>query len=110
MVATLDRSVETFTKKSIPIPEELGLDHLSSPGDCIFRIMSAKDGDKRVVWNKFSMASINAAKKLFGDLIKEGMVPYKVGIDGQASSDVMKEFDANAEEVIFLPIRAVVGG
>lgn len=114
MIATQEneRTIETFTKKTLPIPDELRVTDgtCQADGDCVFRIMSQKDGDKRVVWNKFSIPEINAANQLFKDLIAEGMVPYKVGVDGKATSEVMTEFDATAEEVIFLPIRAVVGG
>ena len=75
-----------------------------------FRILSQKDGDKRVVWRRESIPEINAAHKLFSDLVTQGMVPYRVGINGNASSDVMREFDPTAEEVIFLPMRMIVGG
>jgi len=75
-----------------------------------FSIMSQPDGDKRVVWCRKVIAEISAAKQMFLDLIKKGMIPYKVGIDGQASSDEMKEFDATAEEVIFVPLKAIAGG
>ncbi len=75
-----------------------------------FRIMSQKDGDKRVVWCRRVIAEIKSAKKMFMDLLSKGMVPYKVGVDGKASAEVMSEFDPTAEEVIFMPVRAIAGG
>ena len=75
-----------------------------------FRILSQKDGDKRVVWCRRVIAEIKAAKRMFLDLISKGMVPYKVGVDGKASAEEMKEFDPTAEEVIFMPVRAISGG
>ena len=106
-----ERKIECFAHNVVIVPEELDF-----AGDFvgedygIFRIMSEKDGDKRVVWNRKVLAEISAAKKMFLDLISQGMMPYKVGINGAASSEVMDEFDPVAEEVIFLPIRAIVGG
>ncbi len=75
-----------------------------------FRILSQTDGDKRVVWCRRVLAEIGAAKKMFMDLLSKGMVPYKVGIDGVATADVMTEFDPTAEEVIFMPVQAIGGG
>jgi hypothetical protein len=76
----------------------------------VFRILTPEDGDVRVVWDRREMAQIRDAKKMFDDCIKKGLVPYKVGTDGKATSEIMDEFDAKAEEVIFLPIQQVVGG
>lgn len=76
----------------------------------VFRIMTPQDGDKRVIWDHLSLKSIRDAKKLFGKLLKQGFVPYLVGTNGKASSEVMDKFDPYAEEVIFLPVQAVAGG
>lgn len=75
-----------------------------------FRIMSQADGDKRVVWCRKKIAEIKAAKTMFMGLISKGMIPYKVGVDGAATSEEMTEFDPTAEEVIFMPVRAIAGG
>ena len=98
----------------LKIPEILGL--LESPTDkapegfgC-FRIMTPKDGDKRVVWDSRDFAQINEAKTMFDDLVVQGLVPYRVGLNGRTSSEVMIEFDPYAEEIIFLPIAMVAGG
>lgn len=96
----------------IPIPEGLTVqDEAVAPkGYGMFRIMTKKDGDKRVVWNNRSLPEIQAAKSMFDSLSSQGLTPYKVGSGGKASSAVMDEFDPLAEEVIFLPMRAVAGG
>ena len=75
-----------------------------------FRILTAQDGDKRVTWSRMVLAEIAAAKRMFMDLLTHGMVPYRVGVNGEASSEVMQEFDPTAEEVIFLPVNALRGG
>lgn len=75
-----------------------------------FRFLTAKDGDKRVVWDSRDMDQIEEAKAMFDDAVAKGLVPYRVGLDGKASSEVMDEFDPEAEEVIFLPIAQVAGG
>ena len=96
------------------IPDELGI--LEDPrqvppkGFGCFRIMTPKDGDKRITWNNQDFAQIRQAKETFDKLVLEGLVPYRVGTNGQASSEVMPEFDPYSEEIIFLPISLVMGG
>jgi hypothetical protein len=99
--------------KKIGIPDSL---HIMQDGEeprkyhNIFRVMTAKDGDKRVIWDCRDLAQINDAKAMFDELVAQGLVPYKVGFDGGATSEVMDMFDPAAEEVIFLPTSLVVGG
>lgn len=77
-----------------------------------FRVLCGGDdgGDKRITWMSMVLEQIREAKKLFNELVREGLVPYRVGLDGKQTSEVMTEFDPSAEEVIFLPVRAVAGG
>ncbi len=100
-------------EETIEIPDILqvltGADQ-PQPGFGTFRILSIIHGDKRITWNARVMAEIAAAKDLFLKLIKEGLVPYKVGLNGQSTAEVLKEFDAFAEEIIFLPVALVGGG
>lgn len=120
------RMIDCFAKETYEVPSELLIleseEHVlelsahakvlkvtTSDLGC-FRILSQTDGDKRVVWCRRILAEIRAAKEMFLDLISKGMVPYKVGVGGKASSVVMKEFDPTAEEVIFMPVRAIAGG
>ncbi len=99
-------------KTKITVPPELRVleDDVAPPGHGMFRILTAKDGDKRVVWNSAILQEISAARKMFMDCVHEGLVPYRVGADGKATSQVMREFDPQAEEVVFLPVRLVRGG
>jgi hypothetical protein len=98
----------------LEIPESLGiLDNptdKAAPGCGVIRVMTPADGDKRVVWNSGIFAEINDAKEMFDKLVLEGLVPYRVGLNGKSTSEVMSEFDPHAEEIIFLPIAMVVGG
>jgi hypothetical protein len=99
--------------QEVKIPVELKVlsgTEQPSPGSKVFRVLTVVDGDKRVTWNADSLGEINAAKKMFRDLVKQGLVPYKVGSDGRPTSKVMKEFDPGAEEIIFVPVGVVGGG
>jgi len=75
----------------------------------LFRIMTAKDGDKRVVWDNRDLDQIADAKAMFDACIEEGLVPYRVDFNGKVTSEVMDEFDPDAEEVIFLPVSKKLG-
>ena len=75
----------------------------------VFRILSEK-GDDRVTWDSRSLADIRAAKQMFVEFVKKGLKPFKVGLDGKATANVMRVFDPLAEEVIFLPMARVMGG
>lgn len=76
----------------------------------MFRVLTKKDGDKRLVWNRLNMAEIDAARTMFGDLIKQGMAAYRVDGKGRQSSEIMADFDPLAEEVIFVPVRNLIPG
>lgn len=110
-----ERTIDCFGRQTCEVPDVLrvlGTSEMeveASDFGC-FRIMSQTDGDKRVVWCRRVLAEISAAKKMFMDLLSKGMIPYKVGVDGAATSAVMTEFDPTAEEVIFMPVRAIAGG
>ena len=80
------------------------------PADRMFRILDQAKGDERVVWDSSILDDIREAKRVFLELVKRGLKPFRVGINGQATSEVMSEFDPNAEEVIFLPQALVAGG
>jgi hypothetical protein len=99
--------------ENIGIPESLTIlkdKETPKKGFHIFRILTAKDGDKRIVWDSRDIDQINDAKAMFDECVAKGLVPYWVGTNGRATSEVMDEFDAEAEEVIFLPIAQVMGG
>jgi hypothetical protein len=98
----------------LKIPDILGImdgpTEKAPQGFGCLRIMTPKDGDKRVVWDSRDFAQITEAKAMFDELVLQGQVPYRVGTNGRASSEVMVEFDPYAEEIIFLPIAMVIGG
>ena len=100
-------------KKDLAVPR--GLKVLKAGADkpagaMLFRVINQKDGDKRIVWDRMSLPEIRDAKKLFDDLVKEGLVPYEVDGKGKQTSRVMAEFDPSAEEILFCPVAALVGG
>ena len=99
-------------KETVKIPKSLHRlkDDESAKGKHVFRILTPKDGDVRVVWDARDLGQIQDAKAMFDDCIAKGLVPYHVGLDGKASSEVMDEFDPSCEEVIFLPIGQIAGG
>jgi len=76
----------------------------------VFRIINQKDGDKRIVWNANILDEIQDAKELFNKLIAEGFIPYCVNSLGKRITSIMKEFNPRAEEIIFAPIQAMIGG
>lgn len=107
------RQIKTFTNNVIDIPDELDVIESTEVIPSFFRswrIVSAHDGDKRVVWDSTSLAQMSEAAKLFDKLREEGLEAYRVGIDGKRSSDKMEIFDPEAEEVIFIPMAAMAGG
>jgi hypothetical protein len=79
-------------------------------GHFMFRILSQEKGDERLTWDSSSLRELQGAKEMFVNLIKKGLKPFRVGVDGKATSEVMDEFDPHAEEVIFLPQALVAGG
>ena len=100
-------------RKKIEVPSELKvLEGNEEPavGKFTFRILDQLHGDKRLTWDSRSLREINAAKEMFVELIKEGLTPYKVGLNGKKTSEVMTEFDPTAEEVLFIPMQLVTGG
>lgn len=111
-----ERTIDCFAKNIYEVPEVLRVlgplstsEEITEDMGC-FRILSPKDGDKRVVWCRKVLAEIKAAKQMFMDLLHLGMIPYKVGVDGKATSEEMQKFDPTAEEVIFMPLKAIRGG
>lgn len=121
MLATAERKIElrlfhgnTQMGIEIDIPASLGLMNdakaKAPPFHGVMRVMTPKDGDKRVTWDSRDFTQIREAKEMFDKCVTQGLVPYRVGVGGKATCEVMSEFDPHAEEIIFLPIQAVVGG
>jgi hypothetical protein len=114
--AFTDRTLEAFAGNKVEVPVNItildkGVEFPEVKGTCRWRVLSQKDGDSRLTWNNMNIAEINAAQDMFEDMIENGgMEAFKVGVDGQMSSEKMTEFDPHAEEVIFMPMKAIVGG
>lgn len=100
-------------KETIDLPEPLRCleDGEEVPkGHGLFRILTPSKGDEKVVWDCRDLGAIQKAKKTFNELKEKGMIAYKVGLDGKKTSTVLEEFDPFAEEIVFVPVRAAVGG
>jgi hypothetical protein len=111
------RMVTCFSKSKYRIPDGLRIaddNYERQEGEFFFNIMTPEDGDKRIVWSVKNIGEINDAKKMFNELIAKGMVPYVIK-QGKRSSEVMREFDSLAGEVmmadvVMVPQKAIVGG
>lgn len=63
-------------------------------------------GDSKHIWDKTKEVEVEAARTLFNTLTKKGYVAFHVkGKDGD-KGEQMKEFDKDAERVIFVPQMA----
>ena len=108
---TVDRTVDTFTRNRVEIPDSLQIieEAVRPANKSMFRIITREDGDKRVTWNSGSIQQRGDAAQFFRKLIDQGMKAFKVGVSGKPTEE-MKEFDPDAEEVLFMPMPAIVGG
>lgn len=100
-------------QETLEVPESLqilpdGAD--PAEGYSCFRILHPQKGDERISWDRRSPEQIREARELFLSLVKKGLTPFRVGPNGKASPTIMQEFDAGAEEVIFVPTSLVRGG
>lgn len=109
---TIDLIKGGHLPEEIELPEDLSVLTDGSKGlECgMFRILNQADGDKRIAWNRLSIASVRAAKDLFNKLILAGLKPFRVDADGKQDPEMMTEFDPAAEEVIFAPYPMLAGG
>lgn len=99
------------TKIEVPDGVQILEDGAEKPANHhMFRILHPLKGDERLCWDSTNFADIKGAKKMFVDLVEKGLTPYRVGTNGNATSEVMDEFDPTAEEVIFLAHQMVAGG
>lgn len=100
-------------KEEVEIPE--GVRRLEDgvqpeEGHVVFRILHPEKGDDRLTWDPMSLLELQGAKKLFMDLVKKGLKPFKVGVDGKATAEAMSRFDPRAGEVMFLATAMIAGG
>ena len=92
-------------RETISVPENM----IGEGKTNTYRILNSS-GDDRISWDKNSLDELQEARRIFYDSIAKGMKAYRVGEGGKKSSYEMKSFDPHAEEVIFVPMPAVVGG
>ncbi len=112
-MTALDVNIVGRMIEKIDVPKNLTVltgDNQPDDNQGCFRLLTETAGDERIVWNRLNLAEVADATKMFNDLVKKGLVPYEVGTNGKATSEVMKKFDPMAEEVIFIPIQALAGG
>lgn len=74
------------------------------PGFCMFEIINYKpyDGDTKHMWDKNNPDEVEAAKTLFDGFKKKGYAIFATDKKGE-KGDQIREFDANAERLIFVP-------
>lgn len=87
----------TAAIEDIEIPEGHGL-------------MSTLDrtGDTRLMWDRKNKTEVNAARRTFRDLLKDGYMAYRaVGKKGEQGEQI-REFDPDAERIIL--VKQLVGG
>ena len=66
-----------------------------------------KSGDTKIIWDRNNADEVANAKKVFDDLKAKRFMAYKVDDHGD-KSEVIREFDPNAEKLIMSP--PLVGG
>ena len=116
-MATIGISVIAYSKvqATVDVPDSLkittDLDTPNEEGHGCFRVLSVDAGDERVIWDRNDPDQIRDAKGLFASLLNQGQVPYAIGYDGKPNMNKqLTDFDPNAEEIVFIPTRLVVGG
>lgn len=62
-----------------------------------------KEGDTKHIWDKSKPAEVEAARDLFNSLTKKGYTAYSVAGEKGDKDKQIREFDPNAERIIFVP-------
>lgn len=62
-----------------------------------------REGDTKVLWDKTKPIEVEVAKITFDKLIKDGYSAYAVSDTGDKKGSPVREFDSNAERLIFIP-------
>jgi hypothetical protein len=65
-------------------------------------------GDTRIMWDPANADEVATAKAAFDKAKKRGMLAYAVTPGGEASGEVIREFDAKRGKIIM--IRQTQGG
>lgn len=74
-------------------------------GGCI--VILDHSGDTKHLWDRNAPVEVEAARKLFNEMIEKGYQAWSVTRKGDKDAKI-REFDPQAEKIIFTP--ALVGG
>lgn len=66
------------------------------------RIMDAKHGDLKIMWDADKDDEVASARKQFDDMRKKGYLAFKVDRRGDKGEQITA-FDADAEKIIMAP-------
>jgi len=71
------------------------------------RVMTPKDGDYKVTWDRDRPEEVEAARETFERLKKKGHIAYALRANGK-QGEVLREFDPESEAIVLAP--ALAGG
>jgi len=103
----------TNLKEHLALPDGIVLlehDQEPDPESGVFRILNPSSGDDRLTWDKRDFRAMQDARQTYIDLVKKGFKPFRVDATGKQTTEAMQEFDPLAQQVIFVPMRPVMGG
>lgn len=76
-----------------------------APNQSVMAVMNVS-GDKKTIWDRTKPTEVEAAKKEFEFFRSKNYLAYKVvGKDG-TKGEILREFDPEAERIIFAPQMA----
>jgi len=67
-----------------------------------------KSGDTKIIWDSEKPVEVENAKETFNRFKKKGYLAFKVVGKEGTKSEQLREFDSDAERIIFSP--PIVGG
>lgn len=70
-------------------------------------VMTAADGDLRIIWDSDKPVEVEHARKTFDDFRTKGYAAYSVSKSGDRG-EVIRKFDPSSERLILAP--AMIGG
>lgn len=62
-----------------------------------------KEGDTKIMWDKSKRVEVDNAKATFERLVKEGYSVFRVAGKEGDKGEQIREFDPDAERLIFVP-------
>ena len=106
----------------VELPDGLNLEGDRKPADNVnVSIVTKDDGDYRISYNNEDSIQTSAAQIMFDRMLAEGMECYKIEYKKpkkgeedappeEAKRTKLKKFDPKATDLIFIPLKAAVGG